>query len=82
MGEGGLLAVLLREIENCIESPREAYLAAKCLLVMATNSAEIRSKLFQMGALRVISEGQVLLDSYLLFKNAAVELLSVLKDNN
>ena len=49
---------------------------------MAMNSAEIRSKVCQMGALRVISEGEVLLDLYLLLKNVAVELQSVLKDNN
>jgi hypothetical protein len=79
-GEDGLILGLLKEVGHSMESPQEAYLAGKCLLIILKTSVDIRLKACQMEASSIISQGCSSWDSFLLLKAVALELLTLLED--
>mmetsp|Transcript_1953 Transcript_1953/g.3559 ORF Transcript_1953/g.3559 Transcript_1953/m.3559 type:complete len:379 (+) Transcript_1953:353-1489(+) len=79
-GEEGLILALLKEVGNAMDSPQEAFLAGKCLLIILKTSAYIRSTASQMEASSIVSQGSSSWDSYLLLKTVALELLTLLED--
>lgn len=77
-GEDGFLSVLLNEMDGAKDKPHDAYLAALSVEYIVKNSLRMKSKVAELGAVRIILDAHTVGKGYPLLSKVSTSLLETL----